>query len=96
MIKDSRGKVIASTMKPSSFQLEVGYAEAEAARLGVKIAEKVRCWPLIIETDSREVVDLVLNKKSTRTELFWVISDLQSCIKRQQHNQFDVLQEPGM
>ena len=62
-----RGKVIATAMQPSCFQLEVAYAEAEAARLGVEIAEKVGCWPLIIETDSQEVVDLVLNKKSTRT-----------------------------
>ena len=84
VIRDARGKVIAAAMKPSCFQQEVAYAEAEAARFGVEIAEKVGSWPLIIETDSQEVVDLVLNKKSTRTELYWVISDLQACIKRQQ------------
>ncbi|KAH9791666.1 reverse transcriptase-like protein [Citrus sinensis] len=76
VIRDARGKVIAAATKPSCFQQEVAYAEAEAARFGVAIAEKVGCWPLIIETDSQEVVDLVLNKKSTRTELYLVISDL--------------------
>ena len=64
--------------------MEVAYAEAEATKIGVEIVEKMWYWPLIIETDSQEVVNLVLNKKSTRTELYWVISNLQACIRRQQ------------
>ena len=71
MIRDSWGKVVAAAMRPSRFQREVVYAKAEAARL--------RIWNWF-----SEVVDLVLNMKSTITEHFWIISDdIQSCITRQ-------------
>lgn len=56
VVRDSRGKVIAAAMKPSVFQQGVVDAEAKAARFGVEIAERVGCWPLVIETDSQEVV----------------------------------------
>lgn len=84
VIRNSEGKCVAAAMKPSTFSGSVAFAEAEATKLGLEIAESAGCMPLIIETDSQEVVDLVLNRKSTRTEIFWIISEIQERIKRLQ------------
>ena len=84
VIRNSEGKCVAAAMKPSTFSGSVAFAEAEATKLGLEIAESAGCMPLIIETDSQEVVDLVLNRKSTRTEIFLIISEIQERIKRLQ------------
>lgn len=70
VIKNSEGKVTATAMKPTKFIGKVDFAEAEATRFGLEIAENVRYFPLIIESDSKEVVDLISFKKSTRIEIF--------------------------
>ncbi|KAH9707734.1 RNase H domain-containing protein [Citrus sinensis] len=82
VIRNSRGKVIAAAIKPSKFIGKVDFAEAEAIRFGLEIAENVRCFPLIVESDSQEVVDLVNSKTSSRAEIFWVASEVQDRMKR--------------
>lgn len=43
---------------------------AEAVKLGIQIAQSAASHsPLIIETDSKETVDLILNKKGSKTEI---------------------------
>lgn len=78
VIRNSEGKCVATAMKPSAFHEIVAFAKAEATKLGLEVAENVGCLPLIIETNSQEVVDLVLNIKSTRTEMFWIVSEIQA------------------
>ena len=82
VIRNSEGKVMAAAMRPTKFLSKVDAAEAEAAKFGLEIAENVGCFPLIIESDSKEVVELISIKKSTRTEIFWVISEIQDRMKR--------------
>ena len=47
-----------------------------------QIAEHVGCIPVIMESDLQEVVNLISCKKSTRTEIFWVVAEVQDQIKR--------------
>lgn len=82
VIRNSGGKFIAAAMKPSKFIGKIDFAEAEAIRLGLEIAENVGCFPLIVESDAQEVVDLVNFKKSSRAEIFWVASEMQDQVKR--------------
>lgn len=86
VIRNSEGKCMAAAMKPSTFRGSVAFAEAEASKLGIEIAENAGLLPLIIETDSQEVVDLVLSKKGTRTEIYWIVLEIQACLKRLQQS----------
>ena len=71
VIRDLYGKFVAATLRQSKFYGDVMYAEAEAARLRIEIAEQVDCLPLILETDAQEIVSVVLNNKGSRTEFFF-------------------------
>ena len=83
VIRDSNGKFVAAGMQQSKFYGDVMYAEAEAeaARLGMEIAEQVNCLLLILEIDAQEIVSLALNKKGSRTNFFWIISEIQDKLK---------------
>lgn len=50
---------MAAAMKSTKFFDKVDFTEAEATKFGLEIAENAGCLPLIIESDSQEVVDLV-------------------------------------
>lgn len=70
------------TLESTKFVDKVDFTEAKASKFGLDIAENVGCFPLIIESDSREVVDLVSFKKSTRAEMFWIVIEVQDRMKR--------------
>ena len=74
VIRNSEGKFITAAIKPTKWLDRVDYAEAEATRFGLEVAESAGCLPLIVETDSNEVTDLVSARKSTKAEIFWIIS----------------------
>ena len=82
VIRNSEGKVMAAAMKPTKFIGNVDFADAEATRFGLEIAKNVGCFPLIMESDFKEVVDLVNSKKSSRAEMFWVAYEIQDRMKR--------------
>ena len=42
--------------------------KAEAVLFGIQSAHQADCFPMIIESDSKEVVDLSLNKKTNKAE----------------------------
>lgn len=81
VITDSNGKFVAAGMQQFKFYGDVMYTEAEAARLGIEIAEQVNCLPLMLEIDAQKIVSLALNKKGSRTEIFWIISEIQDKLK---------------
>ena len=82
VIRNSEGKVVAVVMKTTKFLDKVDYAEVEATQFGLEIAGveanqfgleitgHAECIPVIMESDSQEVVSLMSCKKSTRTEIF--------------------------
>lgn len=55
--------------------------EAEAVSLGIQVAQQIKCLPLVIESDSKEVVDLSCNRKSSKLEIFWIIETIQANLK---------------
>lgn len=85
VIRNPEGKVVAAAMKTTIFLDKVDYAEAEATQFGLEIAEQAGCIPVIMESDSQEVVSLMSCKKSTRTEIFWVVAEVHDRIKRLKH-----------
>lgn len=58
-------------MKPSDFNGSEALTEVEAIKFGLEIVE-----------NAKEVVNIVLNKKGTRRNIFWVIFEIQAILKR--------------
>ncbi|KAH9695348.1 putative reverse transcriptase/RNA-dependent DNA polymerase [Citrus sinensis] len=92
IIRNSNGEVVAAAVQQSCFQLSSTHMEAEAVILGIKSAQRAGFSPMIIETDSQEVVDLTLSKKVSITETSWLIADIQESI--QSSNQFSIQYTP--
>lgn len=73
-------------MKPSDFHGSVTYAEFEATKFRLKIIGNTKYLPLIIKTDSQEVIGLISKKKGAQTEIFWIIYEIQTSLKRLQQS----------
>lgn len=76
VIKDSYQKTIAATVRCIKFYGDTSFVEAEAAKWGLFVAQTARLSSVIIESDCLEVVELINNRKSSRTEICWPISDI--------------------
>lgn len=57
--------------------------EAEAVLFGIQSAQQAAVFPIIIESDSKEVVDLSLKKKISKTEIEWKIAEIQANLENQ-------------
>ena len=57
--------------------------EAEAVLFGIQVACQAKCDPIIIESDSLEVVELSLQRKSSMAEICWAVEQIQACLKNQ-------------
>lgn len=57
--------------------------EAEAVIYGIQVAQQTNCMPSIIESDCKEVVELSMSKRSSRTEICWNIEEIQAKLKNQ-------------
>ena len=55
---------------------DVEIYEAKGALWGIQAAFKAGASSIILESDSKRVIELINNKQSTLTELFWVIFDI--------------------
>ena len=62
--------------------------EDEAVLFGIQTAQQVDCVPMIIELDSKEVVDLSLNRKESKIEREWIIAEIQTKLRIQASIQF--------
>ena len=76
VIRDSKGEVIAAAVNRTPFYGNVAQLEAGAVNFGIQIAMEADLLPLIVETDCKEVFDLVFHKQSSRTEIFWNIAEI--------------------
>lgn len=65
------------------FTGDVALVEAAAVKWGIQAAIDAGSTPLTIETDCKDVVDLVLQKKSSNTEICWIIEEIQSEMQRE-------------
>ena len=50
--------------------------EAEAVLFGFQVAQQVEYLPMIIESDSTKVVELVWSRKSSLTEVSWTVEEI--------------------
>lgn len=71
IIRDSRGETIAAEVQKVGLKGDVAYMEAEAVNLGIQVAQIVKRQPMIVESDSKEVVNLARNRKGCLLEIFW-------------------------
>lgn len=76
VIRDSRGRLVAAGVSHASLRGSVSLAEAEAVQWGIKVAREAALTSVIIETNCLELAELINNTRSSRTEIFWIISDI--------------------
>ncbi|KAH9743515.1 putative reverse transcriptase/RNA-dependent DNA polymerase [Citrus sinensis] len=77
VIRDENGQVTATAIKVSKFHGSVAYAEAEAMEWGLQVAKDAHVKDVIMESDSQEVVSLVNNRQGSRSEIYWVVLEIQ-------------------
>ncbi|KAH9759717.1 putative reverse transcriptase/RNA-dependent DNA polymerase [Citrus sinensis] len=82
VIRDSRAKVVAAAVQNTIYKGDVECMEAEAINFGIQVAQSTNFLPMIIESDSKGVVDLACNRKGSITEIFWKIATIQDSLKR--------------
>lgn len=70
VIRDSRSKVVAAAVQRVPYKGSVACMEAEATSSCIQVAKNAKFLPMIIESDSKEVVDLSQNKKGTKAEIY--------------------------
>lgn len=78
MIKDGDENIVAAAIKQTNFNGDGALVEDAAVKWGIQVDIDTGLTPLTIETDSKDVVDLVLHKKSSNTEICWIIDEIQS------------------
>ena len=74
--------MIAAAIKVSRYFGEAAYAEAEAIDWGLQIADCASLNSLVVESDAQEVVKLVNNNQGCRSEIYWIISEVQSMLEK--------------
>lgn len=67
--RDSNGKVVAATVQRAMFKNNIANMEAASVSLGIKTAQNAGYSAMVIESDSKEAVDLILNTKGSITEI---------------------------
>ena len=83
VIRNSSGSVVTVAIQNVPYQGNVACMEGEAALFRIQAAQQVDCVPMIIESYSKEVVDLSLNIKESKTEITWIIAEIQTKLKIQ-------------
>lgn len=81
VIRDSKGKFVAVAIQRVIYKGNVAYIEAKAVSLGIQVTQKIKCLPMIIELDSKEVVDLARNRKGWKSEIFSTVVAIQASLK---------------
>lgn len=79
--RNSRGKIVAAAVKRVMYRGNVTSMEVEAVLFGIQNAIQANCMPMIIESNSTEVVELSLRRKSSLTEIAWTIEEIQTMLK---------------
>lgn len=69
--------MVAVGVKQTQFKRDVSFAEVEAVESGFKVAKEEAVSSLIMETNCLDVAEVINNTKGSRTEIFWIISEIQ-------------------
>ncbi|KAH9784956.1 reverse transcriptase domain-containing protein [Citrus sinensis] len=81
IIRDANKDIIAAAVKSTKLHSDVTFAEAEAMNWGLSVAIEKGLARVIVESDSQEAVDFVNNRKSSRTEIQWLVAEMQSSLR---------------
>lgn len=81
VIRDGNESVLPIVIQQIMFNGDIAQVEATTVNLGIQVAMDTKWTPLIIESDCKEFVDLVSQKKSSRTEICWIIAKIQNKMK---------------
>ncbi|XP_024041739.1 probable H/ACA ribonucleoprotein complex subunit 1 [Citrus clementina] len=88
VIRNDKGDVVAAAIKPSSFNGDVPFAEAEAIEWGMQVAKRAGINAVILESDCQVAIDLTNNRKGSKAEIFWVVSEINERRKEFQEVRF--------
>lgn len=81
VIRDENESVLPVAIQQIIFNGDIAQVEATTVNLGIQVAMNTKWTPLIIEPDCKKVVDLVSQKESSRTEIYWIIAEIQNKMK---------------
>ena len=76
VIRNHKREVVAATVSNMKSYGDVEMNEAKIILWGTQAATKARASSVILEFDSKGVIELINNKRGTLTEIFWVIFDI--------------------
>ena len=74
VICNSNGHVMFVGVDQGVFSDDVDIAEAEALRFSILLASETSLSPLMVKSDSLQVIQFISSKCHTRTKLFYIIS----------------------
>ncbi|KAJ4723487.1 PHD finger-like domain-containing protein 5B [Melia azedarach] len=77
IVRNSKGEVILAATWRCSFSDNVEFSEALTIFEGLKMARVVGLHSLVIESDSKNVVDLILGKIKSYREVGWLVYEIQ-------------------
>ncbi|KAJ4711023.1 Ribonuclease H-like domain containing protein [Melia azedarach] len=76
-VRNTRGEVILAATWRCSSPDDVEFSEALAIFEGLKMARAVGLHSLVIESDSKNVIDLILGKIKSYKQVGWLVSEIQ-------------------
>lgn len=76
VIRNHKREVVVATVSNIKSYGDVEMNEAKIVLWGTQVATKARASSIILESNSKRVIELINNKRDTLTEIFWVIFDI--------------------
>ena len=78
VVRDSDNKIIVAAIQQIQVGGDVKYLAVEAIKRGFQAAINTEFQCIVVETDHQNVASLVNNKQGSKSEILWIISEIQS------------------
>ncbi|KAJ4705714.1 Ribonuclease H-like domain containing protein [Melia azedarach] len=78
IVRSSNGDIMTAAISKKPFWGDVELVKAKAMRFDIKVATESGLYPLIVESDAQNVVNLVKGNLESKGDICWVISEIQS------------------
>ena len=69
VIRENNSNFVVTAIKATKLHGDVAFAGAEAMSWGLDVAKHAGLSNILVESDSQDVIDLVNNRKSSRTKI---------------------------
>ncbi|KAK9211292.1 hypothetical protein WN943_000666 [Citrus x changshan-huyou] len=80
VVRNSKGEFMDASSFRISFFGDINFAEASAILEGIKLVEELGLIPLVVESDSLNVIRLMSKRISSNLEIDWVITEVREFI----------------